>query len=186
MELCIANALSNHARTRPILILANTPAPHADIAEYCDVIDFALPSYGEMVTDVVDFIIDSAQKGNTSKSAQTGCDEDLKERITRALLGTTAEEAQRIFAYAITKCSGVTEEVLDVIAHEKAQVIRKIEGLRFIPYEKIPDSDAIGGFKYFLNWLRKRSRAYTRHAQSVGLELPRGSVLIGPAGTYRN
>jgi len=182
-ELCCANALSNNSRTRPIVILATTPTPHPDIAEYCDVIDFDLPKYPEMREDVVDFIVNSAQtnnKGNTKASAE---DDELLERITRALLGTTAEEAQRIFAFAITTVGEISEDVLEIIAAEKAKVIRKVEGLRFIPHSKIPEETAIGGFSYFLPWLKKRARAYSRHAQSVGLELPRGSVLIGPPGT---
>lgn len=181
-ELCIANALSNDKRTRPIVVLANTPTPHSDIAEYCDVIDFELPRYAEMERDVVDFIIDSVQRGN--KASGVGkCDPDLKEKITRSLLGTTSEEAQRIFAYAAATCGGLNEQIMEVIAGEKAQVIRKIEGLRYIPHEQIPPEANIGGFKAFLGWLKRRSRAYTRHAASVGLELPRGAVLIGPPGT---
>jgi len=182
-EMCMANSLSNNNRTRPLVILASTPTPHPDIAEYCDVIDFDLPRYAEMKEDVVDFIISSAQKANKGKKGATKCDPELEEKITRALLGITAEEAQRIFAYGIASTGGITEEILDIIAAEKAKVIRKVEGLRFIPYSKIPDSAAIGGFKYFLPWLKKRARAYTRHAEAVGLEKPRGSVLIGPAGT---
>ena len=180
-ELCIANALSNDKRTRPICIIANTPTPHPDIAEFCDVIDFDLPHYAEMEADVVDFILESVGNGKGKKAG--ACTPELKEKITWALLGTTAEEAQRIFAYSITTSGGVNEKVLEIIAAEKAKVIRKIEGLRYIPYAKIPDVDKIGGFKQFLRWLKKRARAYTRHAKEVGMEIPRGSVLIGPPGT---
>lgn len=182
-EICISNALSNDKRTRVIVILANTPTPHAEIAEYCDVIDFDLPKYQEMRHDVVDFIVDSVQRGNKGNKKASAEDDELLERIARALLGTTAEEAQRIFAYAITTVGGVNEKVLEVIAAEKAKVIRKVEGLRFIPHSKIADEAKIGGFKFFLPWLKRRARAYSRHAQSIGLELPRGSVLIGPPGT---
>lgn len=178
-EICISNKLSEGGRTRFFVVLANTPVPHADIAEYCDVIDFELPRYAEMEVDVVDFILNSANTGGGSEA----CDPDLKERITRALLGTTAEEAMRIFAYAITSSGGVNEDVLSVIAAEKAKVIRKIEGLRFIPHASIAAPNMVGGFKYFMNWLKKRARAYTRHAQSIGMEIPRGAVLIGPPGT---
>jgi hypothetical protein len=183
IELCVDNALSNDKRTRPIITLSNTPVPHADIAEYCDVIDFDLPRYADMEKDVFDFIVGSAKRSNKGKSTNTAYEDALKEKIIRSMLGTTSEEAQRIFAYACAVCGGVNEQVLDVIAAEKAKVIRKVEGLRFIPYEKIPDVSNIGGFKYFSTWLKKRARAYTQHAREVGLELPRGSVLIGPAGT---
>ena len=43
IELCVSNSLSNNKRTRAICILANTPTPHPEIAEFCDVIDFELP-----------------------------------------------------------------------------------------------------------------------------------------------
>jgi len=182
VELCITNALSNLKRTRPLVILASTPNPHPEIAEFCDVIDFELPKFAEMKEDVVDFIIDSARSGNKCKKGEQS-DTDLEDKITRALLGTTAEEAQRIFAYAIADVGGITEGILEVIAAEKAKVIRKVEGLRFIPYSKIPDTATVGGFSYFLKWMRKRARAYTKYAEAVNLEKPRGSVLIGPPGT---
>lgn len=180
-ELCIANALTNDKRTRPIVIIANTPTPHPDIAEFCDVIDFELPHYAEMESDVVDFILRSA--GSGEKGAKNmACSPELKEKITWALLGTTAEEAQRILAYAISTNAGISENMLETIAAEKAKVIRKIEGLRYIPYAKIPDVEKIGGFRYFIQWLKKRARSYTKHAKEVGMEIPRGAVLIGPPG----
>jgi ATP-dependent 26S proteasome regulatory subunit len=83
----------------------------------------------------------------------------------------------------MTTCGGICPEIIDVIASEKAKVIRKVEGLRFIPNSKIASASMVGGFRYFMSWLKKRARAYTRHAQSIGMETPRGSVIIGPPGT---
>lgn len=184
IELCVGLALSNTKRTRPVVILANTPSPHDDIAEFCDVIDFNLPNYDEMECDVFDYIVDSAEKANKNKKRSVAqFDAELKEKMVRSLLGTTAEEAMRIFAYAISISGGVNEKVLDVIASEKAKVIRKVDGLRFIPNSRIPDEAAIGGFKQFLPWMKRRARAYSRHARSIKMELPRGAVLIGPPGT---
>jgi len=188
-NLCVANALNSPESTKAVIVLATTPAPHADIAEYCDVIDFALPAYAEMREDVVDFIVESISKtptdvaeGETAPEFEAPADE-LLEKISRSLLGTTAEEAQRIFAYAVSVSGGISEDVLEVIADEKAKVIRKVDGLKFIPHSQIPGSESIGGFKKFLPWMKKRARAYSKHAQEVGLELPRGSALIGPPGT---
>jgi SpoVK/Ycf46/Vps4 family AAA+-type ATPase len=73
--------------------------------------------------------------------------------------------------------------VLDVIAKEKAKVVRKVEGLEFIPWERITPEEQIGGFTALRKWLKIRGRAYSRHAQALGMELPRGIVLIGPPGT---
>lgn len=181
-ELCMNNSLTNEDRTRPLVILSSNPAPHAEIAEYCDVIDFELPRYTEMREDVVDYVVRSLNEGRGKKKRPKASDEQL-EMFARALLGTTAEEAVRIFSYAVATAGGFNDNVLCVIASEKAKAIRKIEGLRFIPHERIPERSAVGGFSSFLPWLKKRARAYSQHAKSVGLELPRGSVLIGPPGT---
>jgi len=181
-ELCTTHALCNDKQTRVICLLSDTPTPHPCIAEYCDVIDYDLPTYDEMEVDVVDFILDSVKKGNKGKKAAK-CAPELKEKVVRSLLGTTAEEAARIFAFAVATCGGLNDGVLNVIAAEKAKVIRKIDGLRFIPNEHIPDVETVGGFSRFLEWLRRRARAYTRHARTVKLSLPRGAVLIGPPGT---
>jgi len=181
-ELAKANQLNNTMHVRPIIILADTPTPHSDIKDYCDVLDFSLPDYDEMERDVFAWIQRSLRETNPDTDV-ADCDDELKDKIIRGLLGTSSEEAQRIMSYATTVSKGLNASVLDIIAKEKANVIRKMEGLTYIPNEKIPLASHFAGFDSFLSWLTVRARAYTRHAQEVGQELPRGAVLIGPPGT---
>ena len=185
-ELAKHNRLNNKNHMRVVIVMADTPTPHAAIKDYCDVLDFELPNYAEMEQEAYEFVRTSIITSSDDVEAATRittCSADLKDKIIRSLLGTSSEEAQRILAYAASICRGLNENVLDVIAKEKAKVIRKVEGLTYIPYEKIPDASHFAGFDAFLPWLQKRGRAYTRHAQEVGQELPRGAVLIGPPGT---
>ena len=182
-ELAKANRLNNNTHTRPIILMADTPTPHSDIKDYVDVIDFSLPNYEEMERDAFTWVTSSIEASNPDNPEVARCDDDLKDKIVRGLLGTSSEEAQRILAYAAATSGGMNAEVLEVIAKEKANVIRKLEGLTYVPYEKIPGVENFAGFDAFMPWLRKRGRAYSRHAQDCAQELPRGSVLIGPPGT---
>jgi hypothetical protein len=177
--------LNLHKRVRPIVILADTPTPHADIREYCDVIEFALPSAKEMQTDVVDWIWTCAH--DTEKATKQleipPLTPDMRDRLTQALLGTSAQEAARILSFAFATSLGFNEKNFDVIAREKSAVIQKVEGLKFIPADEIPPITHFGGFGAFTQWLERRGRLYSRHARELQQELPRGCVLIGPPGT---
>jgi len=183
INLCNGVSLSNTNNARALLIMSSTPTPHEDIAEFCDVVDFDLPTFDEMATDAVDFIETSRQEAAAAAGKTLpACEGELKDKITRSLLGTSSAEAQRILAYAVSS-GGMSPGVLDVIAKEKAKVVRKVEGLEFIPWERITPEEQIGGFTALRKWLKIRGRAYSRHAQALGMELPRGIVLIGPPGT---
>jgi hypothetical protein len=180
-ELCKQELFNCPAHRRPLIILADTPTPHPAIKDYCDVIDFLLPDYDEMAS-VFQFVQGSLQEVSPDDNLHV-CGADLQDKIIRNLLGMSSTEASRVLGYAVSSSSGICNEVLDVIAKEKANVIRKVEGLEFIPNEKIPPASDFAGFDAFIPWLQTRGRAYTRHAQEVGQELPRGAVLVGIPGT---
>jgi hypothetical protein len=189
-EVCQLNKVSNTKRTRPLVILSTEAVPHSEIADYCDAVDFELPDYDSMYNDAVCFIMRSAlgaegrePTDKDVKQALHAIGDEVVDRITRSLLGLSSEEAQRILAYAMTASGGLNTDCLQIIAGEKARAIRKVDGLRYVPYENIPNIDEIGGFEDLLDWTRKRRRAYTRHAEALKIEKPRGAVLIGPAGT---
>jgi SpoVK/Ycf46/Vps4 family AAA+-type ATPase len=232
-ELCKANSLSNGEHTRPIVILADTPTPYADIKDYCTVIDFQLPDYHEMRRDAVDWIltsIASANAGNEGAAVAAVSEEDA-EAMTYALLGMSGEEAQRVLSTAactlgglnqiedaecdrcdenhrvevpfvtaegqepsdddpehmIVACpdcnNGLRDGVMSIISQEKAKVIRKIDGLTFIPHADCRAVKDIGGMTALVDHLVERKRSYTKHAQLLKMPKPRGVVLIGPPGT---
>ena len=176
-------AFNNANCIRSIIILSSTASPHPAIRDYCDVVDFHLPNYDEMAEMFEEVQQASVATDDHNEAAVLTCSDELRDRIIRSLLGTSTNEATRILSYAVACSGGFVDSVCDVIAREKSTVIRKIEGLEYIPNDHIPDAADFAGFDEFLPWLRKRGRAYTRHAQETGQELPRGAVLIGPPGT---
>lgn len=183
-ELCKGNAFSNPRIIRPIAILSDTPAPHAAIKDYVSPIEFGLPDYQQIMREVVNWTQDSIRQSNDEHGADmANCSDDLKDQIANALLGLGAEEGQRILGFASTQCGGLKTSVMPVIAREKAEAIRKVEGLEFIPYSKIIDASEIGGYDAYYEWLYAKRRTYSAHARSLNQPRPRGVSLVGPPGT---
>jgi len=185
---CKRNNFNNENHRRPLVIMADTPTPHPDIKDYCDVLDFSLPDFRELREYTVDFVLNGAPH-----IAEKISDTD-RDRITYALLGMSAEEATRVFSYALRVVNHEVDDfadnagkqspgILSIAADQKAMAVRKIEGLTFIPHKDIPSMEHFGGFDHYLDFIRKRSRGYTSAAKHVGMRKPRGVVLLGPPGT---
>ena len=181
-ELCKNNQLVNETRAHPFIILADNPTPHPDIKDYCDVIDYDLPTHQELIDDVFNHSQKSLRQQSDDANAAE-CSDELRDRIVEKLLGLSAEEAQRIFNYAIMCASGINEHIFAIIANEKAKSIAKIGGLKFVAYDSIRDESSIAGFEVCLEFVHKRKWSYTRHAQSEGIPRPRGIAIVGPPGT---
>jgi len=180
-EMCKANALSGFGRM--LMLPSSSPSPHASIAEYCDIVDYQLPSYSEIEQHGVNRVWDTLRRGG-HKDADWECEPALQDRITRSLMGMSCEEAERILSQSWTACGGpVTERMLDIIAYEKRKTIRKVRGLEYIPHADIPDMSQFGGYDQFIPWIDETAMCYLPEAALIGLEQPLGTALIGPAGT---
>jgi ATP-dependent 26S proteasome regulatory subunit len=182
-EMCKGNALSTASHTRPIIILADSPTPYADIKDFCDVIDFPMPDFDTILHEVFGWVTNSIKENAPDNPELVECSEELRDEIVFSLMGLTVEEGCRVLAYASARCAGFNQDTLEIIADEKCKVIRKIEGLTYTPHRNLMKSEDIGGYTDFREYLRKKSRSYSRHAQKLKQERPRGAVLVGPAGT---
>jgi len=181
IEMCKQNTLSGFGRM--IVMDADTPVPHIAISEFCDVIDYKLPSYADIEKFGVEEVWNTLRHRGL-KAKDWTCDPRLQDRFVRALMGMSAAEAERILSQAWSASSGeITESMLEVIAAEKAKTIRKVKGLKFVPYAQIPDMNQFGGFDEFIPWVDETTLCYTPEAAAIGLEQPLGTCLICPAGT---
>ena len=184
MELSDMKTAGEQAYTKTIITFSLDPTPHPEIAEYCDVIDYELPDMEALRRDTVEYIVSSVcnNPNNTVEIKREDISEELLQQISRSLMGLSSAEATRLLSYAIAQTKAISESLLEIISDEKAKVLRRVDGLRYIPHEKIPEISTVGGFSELIPWLRKRARAYTEHAKLVGMESPRGATLIGPPG----
>lgn len=183
VEMCKGNSFNNPEMMRPIIVLSDDPHPHPQIRDYVSPIEFGLPDESQIRREVVDWTQDSIRRSNPDHPETADCDDDLKDKITQQLLGLGAEEGQRILGFASTQCGGLNDRVLPVISREKMAAINAVEGLEFVPYDRIINSEDIGGYDGLLDYGYKRRMLYLPHARSLGLPRPRGIALVGCAGT---
>jgi len=180
LNLAKYSKLSNRSRMTPLVILADSPTPHPAIKDYCTVIDFELPDAQELREEVVDYIVESRE---ATVGEPVECSDELRDKLAHAMLGLTVEEAIQLLAELIAFSGQFSEAMLPQIADAKSVIFRKIEGLEYIPYRNIRDVSTVAGYDQYIKFIRRRSRAYSRHAQEAGIPTPRGCALIGTPGT---
>jgi SpoVK/Ycf46/Vps4 family AAA+-type ATPase len=107
-----------------------------------------------------------------------------REKVLRAALGLSSNQAQRVFAKAIVTNGVLDERDIDMITSEKKQIIRESGALEFFsPSETIAD---VGGLEVLKEWLRTREEAFRSGARDYGLPEPKGIALIGIPGTGKS
>jgi len=192
---CKNNTFSNADFQRPIFILADTPTPHPDIKNYCHVIDYTLPDKQEMES-MVHSVLDAWAASANDTYDKNAVKPDYISTVTHGLLGLSMSQAEAAYSQAIAESGSPFElhdwtagdgahkkGILTHISKKRSEVIRKIEGLKFIPNEQIPDMHAFAGVDNYVSFLTKRSLCYTEIARELNVTKPRGVALLGPPGT---
>ncbi|MGL6282671.1 MAG: stress-responsive protein Ycf46, partial [Microcoleaceae cyanobacterium] len=105
---------------------------------------------------------------------------DTKEKLIKAALGLTKDEAEKVYRKAQVTSGRLTEEEVEIVLSEKKQIIRRNGILEYI--EEDETIDAVGGLEELKNWLKQRSNAFTERAREYGLPQPKGMLILGIPG----
>jgi SpoVK/Ycf46/Vps4 family AAA+-type ATPase len=171
---------------RPIIILANATQIHQEVVECVTMLDFDLPDTEELggVFDSIatNIAVDTTRKG----AAATAYDDKMRESCVQAMRGLTSREAESILRYGLRANRGFNTELINTIEDQKARTIEKSEILTYVPKERIASMDEIGGYEELKDFMSERKLAYTKEARDIGMDLPRGLVLLGVAGTGKS
>jgi len=107
-----------------------------------------------------------------------------RDRLLRAALGLSSNQAQRVFAKAIVTHGVLDQRDIELIAEEKKQIIKASGALEYhSPQETMRD---VGGLGQLKEWLRLREAAFGKDAREYGLPAPKGIALIGIPGTGKS
>lgn len=167
-------------RARVLILISDNPSPPPEFSDYFSIVDVSLPDVNTLLKEVVEYTCDSV-----SQSVGTPHPPDaLKYKMASSMLGMTVEEAFGTlgYSYRVTD-GGFKPEILECIGEEKVKVLRKIDGVSFVPSRQISSMADIGGIDLYREFVARRSLAFTEKAQIDGLDRPRGVGLLGPAGT---
>ena len=135
------------------------------------VLDYPLPNLAEL-NQVL-----SAQLKNTRHSCLST---EAREKLLKAALGLTKDEAEKVYRKARVKSGRLTEEEVEIVLSEKKQLIRRNGILEYIEEDETIES--VGGLEELKIWLRQRSNAFTERAREYGLPQPKGMLILGVPG----
>ena len=136
--------------------------------------DFPLPKLEDIKSRLNKMI-----SANNRINVETLTEED-KDKLCKAALGLTMQEAENAFALAMVNDGKLTIEDLPVILEEKMQVIRKTGMLEYIQSDfSIKD---IGGLDNLKKWLLKRNNSWSEKAKKYCIPAPKGVLVTGVPG----
>ena len=168
----IRDAIASFKSTNKIIILMS---PYLQIPLELEndivVLDFPLPQAKE-----IDQVLEKATKKSRSKRLSP----EVKEKLRRAAMGLTIDEAEKVYRKAIVKAGKLTEDEVGIVLSEKKQLIRRNGILDYI--EEDETIKAVGGLDELKRWLTQRTQAFTEKARAYGLPQPKGMLILGVPG----
>lgn len=135
------------------------------------VLDFPLPDMKELGQVLSKQLEHSKPKRISMES---------REKLLKATLGLTRDEAEKVYRKAYVTAGRLTEEEVGIVLSEKKQLIRRNGILEYIDeYESL---DSVGGSDELKTWLCQRSNAFSERAREYGLPQPKGLLILGVPG----
>ncbi len=168
----LRDAIASFQGTQKVIILMS-PIQQIpiELEKEVVVLDFALPSLGEL---------DRVLSNQLDRTRQNRLSNEGREKLLKASLGLTQDEAEKVYRKAQVKRGKITEAEVDIILSEKKQLIRRNGILEFIEEDETIDS--VGGLEELKGWLVQRSGAFSERARTYGLPQPKGMLILGVPG----
>ena len=135
------------------------------------VLDYPLPDMSELNVVLTQQLEQSRNRRPTTET---------REKLLKAALGLTRDEAEKVYRKAQVTAGRLTETEVDIVLSEKQQLIRRNGILEYIEEDETLDS--VGGLEELKRWLRQRSNAFTERAREYGLPQPKGMLILGVPG----
>ncbi|HEY9809621.1 MAG TPA: AAA family ATPase [Halomicronema sp.] len=135
------------------------------------VLDFPLPTMAELNQVLSNQLQESRNRKITT---------DTREKLLKATLGLTKDEAEKVYRKAYVTTGKLTEAEVDIVLSEKKQLIRRNGILEYIEEDETINS--VGGLDELKRWLTQRSNAFTERAREYGLPQPKGMLILGVPG----
>ena len=135
------------------------------------VLDFQLPDMRELNRVLNTQLLDSNSPRPSAES---------REKLLKAALGLTKDEAEKVYRKACVTSGQLTESEVDIVLSEKLQLIKRNGILEYSEDDETIDS--IGGLEELKHWLFQRSDAFTEKAREYGLPQPKGMLILGVPG----
>ena len=122
------------------------------------VLDYPLPNLSEL---------NQVLSERLAQKRESRLDTETREKLLKAALGLTKDEAEKVYRKAQVKAGKLTESEVEIVLSEKKQLIRRNGILEYIEEDETINS--VGGLEELKGWLKQRSNAFTERAREYGL-----------------
>jgi ATP-dependent 26S proteasome regulatory subunit len=140
------------------------------------ILDFELPTFEE-----ISLVLDDMIQANQAAGRITiDLPEDGREKLVKAAMGLTLQEAENAFARAMIDDGRLDIRDVDVIHEEKCQIIKKSGILEYV--QTAQSMMDVGGLMNLKRWLEKRDKSWQERARRYGLPAPKGILITGVPG----
>ncbi|WP_017715939.1 stress-responsive protein Ycf46 [Kamptonema formosum] len=156
---------------KTVIIMSPVQQVPIELEKEVVVLDFPLPSMAELNQVLSTQLADSRNRRLST---------DAREKLLKAALGLTRDEAEKVYRKAQVTNGRLTEAEVDIVLSEKKQLIRRNGILEYIEEDETIDS--VGGLEELKRWLKQRSNAFTERAREYGLPQPKGMLILGVPG----
>ncbi len=156
---------------KTIILMSPVQEVPVELEKEVVVLDFRLPNMSEL---------NQVLSAELEKSRTAGISTEGREKLLKAALGLTRDEAEKVFRKSRVMAGQLTEGEVDIVLSEKKQLIRRNGILDYIEEDETIDS--VGGLEELKHWLKQRSNAFTERAREYGLPQPKGMLILGVPG----
>ncbi|ELR96322.1 AAA family ATPase [Gloeocapsa sp. PCC 73106] len=168
----LRDAIASFKGTEKIIIMMSpVQSIPIELEKDAVVLDFALPDMTEL-NQVLSIQLEKTKGKRTTT--------EVREKLLKAALGLTKDEAEKVYRKARVQAGRLTESEVDIVLTEKKQLIRRNGILEYIEEDETIDS--IGGLEELKRWLKQRADAFTERAREYGLPQPKGMLILGVPG----
>jgi len=168
----IPNLKNGAARKNVIFVSPELHIPE-DMQKEITVLEFPLPTVDEIKEKLNEIL-------SANAAVASDLTEEEKEKLSKAALGLTLQEAENAFARAMVEGGRIDITDIEVIFDEKNQVIRKTGILEFVKSDLLLSD--IGGLENLKRWLQKRNNTWLDSARRYNIPAPKGVLITGVPG----
>lgn len=167
----LRDAIANFKGTqKSIILMSPIQFVPIELEKEIVVLDFALPTLPELEEVLI------AQNYSQIKTLTP----EAKEKLLRAALGLTRDEAEKVYRKALVTNGKLSETEVEIVLSEKQQLIRRNGILEYVEYEE--GINSVGGLEELKRWLKQRANAFSQKARDYGLPQPKGMMILGIPG----
>lgn len=173
----VGAALKTGALPSVVILVSPILRIPPELEKEVTIVDFPLPDESE-----IHGVLRRMEETNSAAGGRVRVllDDLGRERLVKAALGLTVNEAENAFARAMVNDGVLDADDVEVVLEEKRQTIRKSGMLEFVNVDV--SLEDVGGLQNLKRWLAKREGSWLDEAAQYGLPAPRGVLITGVPG----